>query len=80
MGPKYNDVATSLEEFSCTKTIGGANTNVFQKGPKSKSGPDSQFGASSDCEGEGKASIPSMYAQRLLMGPKYNDAKSFEET
>lgn len=41
----------------------------FKNGRRAKSGPDSQFGASSDCEGEGKASIPSMYAQRLCMGP-----------
>src|SRR5210317_1100827 len=51
----------------------------FEEGQSAKSGPGSQIGAVCSRKSIQGASIPSIYAQRLSMGPKYNVATCVEE-
>ena len=49
----------------------------FNEGRSAKSGPGSQIGAVGHAvKGRERLTTPSIYAQRLFMGPKYNTATS----
>ena len=77
MGPKYN-VATCIEE------LGGTKSYWRSKRPSKRvEVPNLALAAKSELlvavKGREMPSIPSMYAQGLPMGPKYNVATCIEE-
>src|SRR6056300_1099770 len=77
MGPKYN-VATCVEEL-------GSTTSYWRSKRPSKRVEVPNLAQSAKLEllvavkWRERPSIPSIYAQRLLMGPKYNVATCVEE-
>ena len=78
MGPKYN-AATGREELSSTQTYWSSErpSKRAKKVPNPAQEAKSELFAPS--ERRPRPSTPSIYAQRLLMGPKYNDATCVEE-
>ena len=77
MGPKYN-VAICREELSFTQT------HRRSKRPSKRAKVPNQAQAAklepfAPLKRRQRPSIPSIYAQRLLMGPKYNVATRVEE-
>src|SRR5210317_565737 len=77
MGPKYN-VALCVEELGSTKSYWRS-----KRLSKRVKVPNLAQAAKSELlvamKGRERPSIPSMYAQRLPMGPKYNVATCVEE-
>jgi len=67
-GP-YNDVATSLEEFSCTKTYRRSKHKCLSKRAEEPNlAQAANLVLPVTVKGRERPSIPSMYVQRLLMG------------
>src|SRR5210317_1152997 len=79
MGPKYN-VATCVEELGSTKSYWRSKRH--SKRAEVPTWPRAQAATSEllvAVKWRERPSIPSIYAQRLLMGPKYNVATCVEE-
>ena len=83
MDPKYN-IATCVEELGSTKSYW--RSKRLSKRVEVKPGPGSQIGATNTksellvaAKWRERPSIPSIYAQRLPMDPKYNVATCVEE-